>query len=169
MVRSERRILRLVRPRAKRFVKCVPLVPLKVAAGTFSDPQHLISGEWDWDWVEINTHRRLRPGMFVLQVQGKSMEPAVPDGSYCLFSGPVTGTRQGRTVIAQLLDNNDPETGERYTIKRYQSEKAASEDGGWRHIKIILKPNNPDFQPIELTCEDEGSVAVVAELLEVIG
>jgi hypothetical protein len=133
--------LRLVRPRPdQRFIKCVPLVPLKAAAGAFSEPQHLTDGEREWDWVEIDTHRRLRPGMFVLQVQGKSMEPAVPDGSYCLFSAPVTGSRQGRTVIVQLLDKADPETGERYTIKRYESEKAASEDGGWRHIKITLKP-----------------------------
>jgi len=112
--------------------------------------------------------RRLRPGMFVAQVVGKSMEPYIPDGSYCLFAAPVTGTRQGRTVVVELDDSTDPETGERYTVKRYQSEKIASEDGTWRHIKIILKPNNPDFQPIELTCEDEGRVRVVAELLEVL-
>jgi SOS-response transcriptional repressor LexA len=107
--------------------------------------------------------------MFVLQVKGKSMEPAVPEGSYCLFSAPVAGSRQGRTVIVLLLDKADPETGERYTIKQYESEKAASEDGGWRHIKITLKPNNPDFQPIELTCDDEGTVHAIAELLEVLG
>jgi len=142
-------------------------VPLKFAAGELNDPQNLEAG--DWDWVEIDTHRRLRPGMFVAQVVGKSMEPSIPDGSYCLFSAPVTGTRQGRTVVVELLDALDPETGERYTVKRYQSEKVTSEDGTWRHVKIILKPNNPDFQPIELTCEDEGSVHVVAELLEIIG
>ena len=27
----------------------------------------------------------------------------------------------------------------------------------------LLEPNNPQFTPIELTTEDEGSVAVVAE------
>ena len=72
-------------------------------------------------------------------------------------------------MVVELLDSLDPETGERYTVKRYQSEKVTSEDGTWRHVKIILKPNNPDFEPIELTCEDEGSVQVVAELLEVLG
>jgi SOS-response transcriptional repressor LexA len=167
--RKGRYMLRLVRPNPKeRYVKCVPFVPLKVAAGAFSEPQHLTSGEWDWEWVEVDTHRRLRPGMFVLQVQGKSMEPAIPDGSYCLFSAPVAGPKGGRTVIVLLLDKADPETGERYTIKRYSSEKTPSDDGDWRHITITLKPNNPDFKPIELTCEDESSVAVVAELLEVL-
>ena len=69
----------------------------------------------------------------------------------------------------QLRDSADPETGERYTVKRYESEKVASDDGTWRHVKITLRPNNPDYQPIELTCEDEGTVQVIAEMLEVLG
>jgi len=163
----ERTVLRLVRPRREeRYVNCIPIVPLKLAAGKFSDPQSLETE--DWDWVEIDTNRRLRPGMFVAQVVGKSMEPSIPDGSYCLFAAPVTGTRQGKTVVVGMLDDMDPETGEGYTVKRYESEKVTSEDT-WRHVKIILKPNNPDFKSIEMTCEDEGSVQVVAELLEVLG
>jgi len=162
-------VLKRVQPKPEeRYVGCVPLVPLTAAAGFFSEPQHLTSGDWEWDWVKVETHHRLRPGMFVMQVSGKSMEPAISDGAYCLFSAPVTGSRQGRTVIVQLLDSTDPDTGERYTIKRYESEKSASEDGTWRHLKIILKPNNPDFQPIILTCEDENSVTVIAEFLELL-
>jgi len=97
------------------------------------------------------------------------MEPTIADGSYCLFAAPVEGTRQGRTVLVQLRDSLDPETGERYTVKRYESEKAVSDDGTWRHVKVTLKPMNRDFQPIELTCEDEGSVQVIAEVFEVLG
>lgn len=48
-------------------------------------------------------------------------------------------------------------------------EKVTSEDGTWRHLKVTLKPDNPDLQPIELTCEDEDSVQVVAEMVEVLG
>ena len=106
--------------------------------------------------------------MFVAQVIGKSMEPSIPDGSYCLFSGPVTGTRQGRTVVVELRDSVDPETGDRYTVKRYASEKATSDDGTWRHVKITLKPNNADYPPIILTCDDEGTVQVIAEMLQVL-
>jgi ATP-dependent helicase YprA (DUF1998 family)/SOS-response transcriptional repressor LexA len=165
---SERFSLRLIRPEPEaRYVNCVPLVPLKAAAGAFGEPQNFQEG--DWDWVEVESRHRLRKGMFVAQVVGKSMEPAIPDGSYCLFSAPVTGTRQGRTVLVQLRDEADPETGERYTVKRYESAKAVSEDGAWRHLKITLKPINPAFQPIELKCEDEGVVNVIAELLEVLG
>jgi len=106
--------------------------------------------------------------MFVAQVVGKSMEPAIPDGSYCLFAAPVAGTRQGKTVLVQLRDATDPETGERYTVKRYESEKTQDGDS-WRHAQITLKPVNPDFQPIVLTDVEEGQVQVIAELIEVLG
>ena len=62
-------------------------------------------------------------GVFVAQVVGGSMEPAIPDGAWCLFRAPVAGTRQGKTVLVQLRDATDPETGQRYTVKRYKSEK----------------------------------------------
>ena len=105
-----------------------------------------VPDESDWEWVEIDTARSLRPGMFVAQVVGKSMEPRVPDGAYCLFASPVTGTRQGRTVLVQLRDAVDPDTGERFTVKRYRSEKSTDEDG-WRHVRILLEPVNPAFAP----------------------
>ena len=161
------RLLRLVTPDpAARYVNCVPLVPLQAAAGTFGDP-HAIPDESDWEWVELDTARSLRPGMFVAHVVGKSMEPRIPDGAYCLFASPVTGTRQGRSVLVQPRDAVDSDTGERFTVKRYRSEKTTDENG-WRHVSIVLEPSNPEFTPIELTTEDEGSVAVVAEFVEVI-
>ena len=107
--------------------------------------------------------------MFVAQVVGQSMEPAIQDGSYCLFSTPVTGSRQGRTVLVQLRDATDPTTGERHTVKRYESEKVEADDGTWRHVKITLRSANREFQPIELTTDDEGQRQVVAELLETLG
>ncbi|MBK8179281.1 MAG: helix-turn-helix transcriptional regulator, partial [Planctomycetes bacterium] len=83
--------LKIVRPAgADRYRTCVPLVPLKAAAGGFGDPQFVEEGQWDW--VEVDSRRPLRAGMFVAQVVGKSMEPRIPDGSYCLFQTPVTGS-----------------------------------------------------------------------------
>lgn len=80
----------------------------------------------------------------------------------------MTGSRQGRTVLARMLNALDPDTGQRFTVKRYQSEKTANEDG-WRHLTIVLEPLNLDYEPIKLTAEDESPVDVVAELIEVIG
>ena len=148
-----------------RYVTCVPLVPLRAAAGTFSDPQHIEDN--DFEWVEVTSRHRLRKGMFVAQVVGNSMEPAVRDGSWCLFRSPVEGTRQGMTVLVQLRDTTDPETGQRYTVKRYKSEKEYEGDS-WSHVKITLEPVNPDFQPIVLTGADEDELQIIAELVEVL-
>ncbi len=150
----------------ERYVTCVPLVPLKAAAGAFGDPQHVEDD--GFEWVAVESRHRLRPGMFVAQVVGKSMEPAIPDGAYCLFSAPVEGTRQGKTVLMQLRDAKDTETGQRYTVKRYESNKVAKGDS-WRHERITLKPLNPDFEPIILTRLDDGEMQTIAELVEVLG
>ena len=150
-----------------RYVSCVPLVPLQAAAGYFSYPQAFDPDAVEW--VEIDTHHKLVEGMFVAQVVGKSMEPQIPDGAYCLFRGPVTGTRQGKVVLVELRDQVDPETGHRYTVKRYESEKAVTGDGTWRHVKIVLHPRNHAFESIEMAVEDEMEVAVIAELVEVVG
>lgn len=159
--------LRIIQPKAEeRYVTGIPLVPLEAAAGAFGDPQHVEDD--GFEWVAITSRHRLRPGMFVAQVVGKSMEPAIPDRSYCLFAAPVDGTRQGKTVLVQLRDATDPATGQRYTVKRYESEKANDGDS-WRHTKITLKPVNPDFESIVLTGADEGQMQVIAEVLEVLG
>ena len=148
-----------------RYVTFVPLVALKAAAGAFSDPQHIEDN--DFEWVEVDSRHRLRRGMFVAQVIGKSMEPVIRDGSWCLFRSPVEGTRQGKIILVQLRDATDPETGQRYTVKRYRSRKV-EEDGLWRHVSITLEPVNPDFEPITLTGTDKGELQVIAELIKVL-
>jgi hypothetical protein len=107
--------------------------------------------------------------MFVARVVGKSMEPAIPGGSYCLFASPVEGSRQGKTVLIQLRDEIDPETGVRYTVKRYQSQKVGAEEGGWRHKTVSLLPTTPEFAAIMLTPESEEDVRVIAQLVAVLG
>jgi ATP-dependent helicase YprA (DUF1998 family)/SOS-response transcriptional repressor LexA/ribosomal protein L40E len=160
--------LRIARPsQEERFKSYVPLVPIQVAAGHFGEPQAIDTERWE-EWVEVRGRRKLSPGMFACQVVGKSMEPAIPDGSYCLFRSPVTGTRNGRIVLVQLRDAQDPETGQRFTVKRYESAKVDTEEG-WRHLRIVLHPSNPTFSPIVLDGDDENRVAVIAEFIEVLG
>jgi ATP-dependent helicase YprA (DUF1998 family)/SOS-response transcriptional repressor LexA len=165
---SPRFSLRIVQPKKEeRYVTCVPFVALKAAAGELKDPQYFEKEQLEW--IEVETTRRLREGMFVARVVGRSMEPSIPDGSYCLFSSPVMGSRQGKTVLVELLDNIDSESGETYTLKRYESEKIEEKDGGWRHVRITLKPNNQEFEPIVLESDDEERLHVLAELVEVLG
>ncbi len=158
--------LRLVKGEtSERYVTCVPLVQLQAAAGAFSDPQ-LIEDD-SFEWVAVESRHGLRRGMFVAQVVGKSMEPAVRDGAYCLFRSPVEGTRQGKTVLVQLRNVTDPEFGQHYTVKRYRSAKAAT-DGSWHHETITLEPLNPEFEPIVFTGTEADDLRVIAELLEVL-
>jgi SOS-response transcriptional repressor LexA len=149
-------------PDEDRYRTCVPVYSLKAAAGSFGNVQEV----QDDGWVEIPDHR-LRPGMFVAQVVGHSMEPRISDGAWCLFRSNVEGSREGKTLLVQHHDISDPETGGSYTVKRYHSEKVASADGSWSHARIRLEPTNSEYDPIELTPTDEGDVAVVAELIDV--
>ena len=159
--------LRIVDPRPEdRYVTCVPLVPLHAAAGAFGDLQRVEDD--DFEWVAVETTHRLRRGVFVARVVGESMEPTIPDGAYCLFRAPVEGTRQGKIVLVQMRDGTDPEDGQRYTVKRYESEKAG-DGGSWHHREIRLEPVNPDYEAIVLTGGDEGALRVVAEVVEVLG
>ncbi len=147
----------------------VPVIDLRLAAGPFSDPQALETGATDWvalpDWV------RPQPGLFVAQVSGESMNRRIPNGAWCLFRANPTGTREGKVVVVQHRSIADPETGGRYTIKVYSSEKDPAEDGGWRHRRITLRPDSdrPGFEPIVIEAGDgdEGFV-VVAEMLTVL-
>jgi SOS-response transcriptional repressor LexA len=158
---------RTVEPKpGETYVTCVPLVSLKATAGAFGNPQHIEDDGFECAAVELR--HKLRPGMFVAQVVGKLMEPAIPDGAYCLFRAPVEGTRRGKTVLVQLRDDKDPETGQRYTVKRYESQKTVKGDS-WRHERITLTPINPDFEPIVLKDKDEGGLQMIAKLVEVLG
>jgi hypothetical protein len=116
------------------------------------------------DWVEVDTLRRLRPGTIVAQVVGHSMEPLLPDEAYCLFAAPVTGSRHARNVLVRLRDEADPETGERYTLKRYESERVTDEEGTWRHTRITLRPLNADDEPIVIDADEEERLQVVEVL-----
>jgi hypothetical protein len=164
----ERAQLLVIEPsESERFVTCLPLIPLKAAAGGFGGVESIADHVASQGWVHVDIGRKLRPGMFVAQVLGKSMEPKIPDGSYCVFSAPVDGTRQGKIVLAQLLHEVDPEIGERYTVKKYASEKVVSNDT-WRHVRVTLLPVNPAFDPILISSEDENVVNVIAELISVL-
>lgn len=161
---------------ADRFRTCVPFVELAAAAGGWGEPGSAGDGEW----VEPTTTRTLREGMFVAQVKGRSMEPLVPDGSWCLFASPVEGSRTGRTLLVQLRDAGDPEDGGRLTLKRFESRGVAGKNGidpgTTRTGTVVLEPRNEgldaeggrEFSPLEVEDDFEGRVRVIAELLEVL-
>jgi hypothetical protein len=112
--------------------------------------------------------------MFVAKIAGRSMEPLVADGDWCLFRRPDAGSRDGRHLLVQHADISEAGFPVGLTLKRYRSQQVTDpKTGEWRHTKITLEPLNPEFDPIELAVEegDEGtrSLAVVAELVGVVG
>jgi type III restriction enzyme len=162
---------RYVTPKAsERFESCVPFTSLRAAAGRFSEEQAGLEehGEWSSEWVTWMDHPPFEPGMFVAKVQGKSMQPEVPDGAYCLFRPLRAGSRQAKRLLVWHSGIDDPMTSGHYTLKVYTSEKEPGDDGSWRHTKVVLKPLNSDFEPIVLTAKDEGDVRVIAELAAVL-
>jgi uncharacterized protein len=150
-------------------VAAAPVVDLRFAAGAFSATQTLEDSADAWvalpDWV------RPQPGLFVAQVVGESMNRRIPNGAWCLFRANPAGTRQGKVVVVQHRSIEDPDTGGRYTVKLYASEKVPAEDGGWRHERITLQPDSDrsEFAPIDISLrEGDDSFQVVAEMLLVL-
>jgi ATP-dependent helicase YprA (DUF1998 family)/SOS-response transcriptional repressor LexA len=142
-----------VEPRdEEKYATCVPLMTLKAAAGTFGAA---VAVE-EVHWVRPVTRQQLRPGMFVAQVVGKSMEPRIPDGAYCLFTAPLLGHPNAKIALVQLR-SVDVETGGAYAVKKLESA------GG----RVRLVPLNPVFEATEFAADDE-EVRAVAELVQVL-
>jgi len=141
----------------------LPLYSLEAAAGNFLYNRPADDGESHW--IEVPESLHPRQGMFVVTVRGKSMEPRIADGAYAVLRSGVEGSREGRIVLVELSEAEDPEGGGRYTLKRWHSEKEAAEpeEGGWRHERIALESLNPDVPSITLT-DGEGA-KVIAEFV----
>jgi phage repressor protein C with HTH and peptisase S24 domain len=148
----------------ERFSTHLPVYSLEAAAGHFGEGHDVdIEG-----WGDVSSVQgRVNDSMFVSQVVGRSMEPRIPDGSYCIFQRIGAGTRQGKTVLAQHRDIADPDTGGAYTVKRYHSEKRT--DGEEVGGRIELQPLSADFEPIVLEHDADDEVLVIGEIIAVLG
>jgi SOS-response transcriptional repressor LexA len=142
------------------FVTHLPRYSLAVAAGKFLENQEVEEEGWE----EAPSDLRLTRELFVARIQGRSMEPKIPDGSLCVFRQGVTGSRQGRLVLVEQLGGG---ANDRYTVKRYASDKAQREDGTWSHESITLMPLNPEFESWALDPEEE-KFRIVAEFVRVL-
>ncbi len=144
----------------------VPVYNLAVAAGVFSESQ---SPE-PIGWAQVNARRSLDSTMFLAQVVGRSMEDAVPDGSYCLFrrfeagAAPSAVALDGRRVVVELREDMESDMGGRYTLKRWKVAKLDADGGA---AEIELRPDNKSYRPLRMRPED-GEIRAVAELLEVL-
>lgn len=148
----------------KKYNDHLPVYSLKAAAGKFGEGEDV----HEEGWIKVSG-LKLSKSMFICKIVGHSMEPKIPDGSYCIFrTDTIGGTRQGKVVLVQSRNIHDPDTGGSYTVKRYNSEKEYSKDSTWKHGKIVLESLNNDYKPIVLTPEDESEFKAIAEFVGVI-
>jgi hypothetical protein len=146
------------------YIEYLPVTSLKAAATQFGREEHVEN----IGWMKVNIKMKLNEDMFIAQVAGKSMEPTIPDGSYCIFRFERGGSRNGKVVLVESHQVTDTETNQKYTVKRYSSEKEYFNDGTWRHKRITLSPDNRKFGDIVLENVSGEDFRVVAELVEVV-
>lgn len=148
-----------VRSEPRPFETHLPRYTLQAAAGKFRDNEEVT----EQGWVEAPCDLHLLPDMFVAEVVGQSMEPVIPSGSLCIFRAGVAGSRAGRLVLVEDLQTSGTN---RYTVKRYRSEKRPAESG-WAHARIRLESLNPEYPSWDLD-PDEDKYRIIAEFVRVL-
>lgn len=156
----ERLYAQHVKPRVLPFVTHLPLHSARAAAGKFLDN----AAVEEEDWIEAPESLRLDPRMFVVRIEGRSMEPRIPDGSLCVFRAGVQGSRTGKILLIERRGVG--EAGDQYAVKKYESVKQHDGDQ-WRHQRIRLISLNPEFESWELE-EDPEKFRVIGELVRVL-
>lgn len=148
------------------YPNAVPIFDIKIAAGDFSKEQWL----QDCQYAELPDHFTAKPEFFVAQVVGESMNRRISNGFWYLLREPSDGSRNGKVVIVQSWDIQDPDTGGQYTVKIYRSEKAETGDS-WsrRSIRLELDSTDFNFKPLTLKPDAADDLRVVGEYVGIIG
>lgn len=147
-----------------KYLDYLPLYSLKAACGYFGDGENVE----ELGWMRVEGMGKLNRNMFVVQASGKSMEPKINDGDYCVFRANPAGSREGKIVLVQNHTSYDPEFGGSYAIKKYSSEKAYNNDGTWQHTSIKLMPLNPSYNSIIVDESESEEFRVIGEFIGVL-
>jgi uncharacterized protein len=149
----------------KPFENAVPIYDISAAAGMFSEEQFTQGQNDDRDWVALPEPFSAKPGYFVARVRGESMNRRIPNGAWCLFRTDPGGSRQGKIVLVQHSQIQDPDNGQ-FTIKVYHSDKTTS-DEDWHHTRITLKPdsNAEGYEDIVLEDDELSDFRVLGEFI----
>ncbi len=141
----------------------VPFYDLEIAAGNFSDLQAVGYSKF----IEV-PDLSFSQDYFICKVVGESMNKVIPNGSFCLFKKYTGGSRNGLITLVEGSEIFDSETGAHYTIKEYSSKKVTDEEG-WHHEEIILKPvSTKSYQQIVLRDEETINFKVIGLFVKVI-
>jgi superfamily II DNA or RNA helicase/HKD family nuclease len=142
----------------------IPLFDFYAAAGTFSE----IQSSKDYILIE-GPENRLNSDYFACKIIGESMNKVIPNGSICLFKPYSGGSRNGKILLIEHRDLQDPDFNSAFTIKTYSSEKIMTEEN-WEHTSIVLRPNSFDssYQNIIITEENAAELVIVGEFVEIL-
>ena len=160
--KTEKIVKFLSKDRVIPFENSIPIYDLKAAAGNFSELQTVNENINDYDWVEIPSRYKPSKDLFACTVEGESMNKIIPSSSICLFRKYSGGSRNGKIVLVQHTNIQDPDFGSGYTVKEYNSKKFSNNDQ-WGHQSITLKPlsYNSEYKEIEITEDESVSLKVI--------
>ncbi len=142
----------------------IPLYDFYAAAGTFSEIQS------DKNYTLIEGPENIsHKDYFACRIVGESMNRIIPNGSICLFKPYLGGTRNGKILLIENRDLQDPDFNSAFTIKTYSSEKIVS-DEHWEHLAIVLRPNSfhDSYQNIIITEENAANMRIVGEFVGIL-
>jgi type I restriction enzyme R subunit len=160
----------VARGQARPYETHAPVYELVAAAGSFGPDRTVGTVADELGWLPVPDHVRLTRDHFVAQVSGRSMEPTIPDGAYCLFRADRGGSREAKLVLVWHRGATEPALGGEFSVKRYRSVKDLAPDGTWTHREIRLEPLNPDaaYRPLVFHPEAEGDLRVIGEFVCVV-
>jgi superfamily II DNA or RNA helicase/HKD family nuclease/phage repressor protein C with HTH and peptisase S24 domain len=142
----------------------IPLYDFYAAAGSFSE----IQSEKDYTLIE-GPENSSNSDYFACRIIGESMNRVIPNGSICLFKPYSGGSRNGKILLIENRDVQDPDFNSAFTIKTYSSEKIVTEEN-WEHNAIVLRPNSFDnsYQNIIITEQNAQDMRVVGEFIRIL-
>ena len=158
-IESKREAIEFVQPKPT-----IPLYNFYAAASTFSEMQSDKSSEL----IEV-PDKYSNSEYFACEIKGDSMNRRIPNGSICIFKKYSGGSRNGKIVLVENYDRQDPDFNSAFTVKTYISEKTVTEEG-WSHNQIVLRPNsyNDSYKDIIIDEESGANMRVVGEFVAVL-
>lgn len=138
----------------------VPIYSLAAAAGSLGG-NHAVER---LGWAVLPKQRRgTTERHFLARASGRSMEPLIPDGAWCLFRADVSGPLEGRIVLIQHRDIRDPETEGAFALKRLGGIEADAEG-----ISVRLESLNPRHPAYRVRLNALEELRAIAEFVRVI-
>jgi len=126
-----------------KYLMYLPLYSMKASCGKFGN-QEVVE---ELDWMKVSGVTKKNKNLFIVRADGKSMEPKIKDGDYCVFEYRDGACDNNDIVLVQHSDLGDENMGA-YTIKKLVCKKK-----GANLVSVRLVPINSDYDEIKLKNE----------------